>query len=523
MRLIEKCKYCGKILEIQSTFPLTSNGDKKQSLVTYTCGHFGFHETNIIVTLKNSYEAIDGSAKKSRKYQTDGVNFISESGCNCIIGDQQRLGKTPQSLIALRENMDKMSPCLILVRSANAYQWFEEFKVWTSINPLDVFLITSGSTWIPPGFKAYILSMDTLRAKGMLQKLGAMHFKSVIADEVHSFKNTASARSQALVEFIRENQIKHKIFLSGTPIKNRADEFFVPLNLIAPQRFPSLDHFRRRWLERDAKGKYSRVSRYAIEQFRKELSPFYLRREKEDVYDETPPLNRMFSTITISDERLKKIYNAELEKMEEKMSEGRSGYTSLSDNLMTLRRICGMAKVDWVSDYIDIMREESEHPKVAVGLHHKIVRDSLAAKLSELPNIYGKILSLSGEDNAETKFRIMKDFASERYEIILGNMVAMGVGMDFHYVNTVIVMERMWSSADEEQFEYRFYNPDKSIKNTATNIEYVLAKGTIDQFFYEMVEEKRKIFGETIGTNWSLTEDTESFSSLMERTVSNRL
>ena len=82
-----------------------------------------------------------------------------------------------------------------------------------------------------------------------------------------------------------------------------------------------------------------------------------------------------------------------------------------------------------------------------------------------------------------------------------------------------------WSvnAADEEQFEFRFYNPDKSIKTASTNVEYVIAKGTIDEWFYDMVEEKRKIFGETIGTNWSVTNDNGSFKELMERTVASRL
>lgn len=522
MKLTEKCQHCGKILEIVSETTLTSpSSELIQVIILYRCGHFSFVTKHISET-KLGYSAIDGSPKATRKYQTDGVNFITESDCNAIIGDQQRLGKTPQSLVAFRENIDKMAPCLILVRSANMYQWLEEYSVWVSDNP-EVYLVASGSKFIPPGFKAYILSMDSLRTKSIQTALANLEFKSVIADEVHSFKNSSSARSIALVEFIKEKAITHKIFLSGTPIKNRADEFFVPLNLIAPQKFPSLDHFRRKYLMRDSKGQYSRVSPYALDQFRKDISSFYLRREKEDVYEETPELNRMFSVITISDERLKKIYNQELDKMEEKISEGRGGYQSLSDNLMTLRRICGMAKVDWVVDYIDVMREESSQPKVAVGLHHEAVREMLLSKLSDLPNIYGRVMTLSGKDSPETKFRIMKDFEQPKYEIILANMIAAGVGMDFHYVDTVIVMERMWSSADEEQFEYRFYNPDKSIKDRSTNIEYVLAKGTIDQFFYEMVEQKRQIFGETIGTNWSLTEDSSSFNELMERTVASRL
>ena len=81
-------------------------------------------------------------------------------------------------------------------------------------------------------------------------------------------KNTASNRSQALVNFLKSLDTEEyeetevfgvrtqvlktkqncgKILLTGTPILNRADEYFIPLNLVAPKVFPSLDHFRKAW------------------------------------------------------------------------------------------------------------------------------------------------------------------------------------------------------------------------------------------------------------------------------------
>jgi hypothetical protein len=117
----------------------------------------------------------------------------------------------------------------------------------------------------------------------------------------------------------------------------------------------------------------------------------------------------------------------------------------------------------------------------------------------------------------------MTSFETAPEKILIINMLAGGVGMDFHYVNNVLILERQWSAADEEQFEFRFYNPDKSIKNVSTNVEYAIAKDTVDEFFHDLVEEKRVIFGETLGTNWNLQSDQESFRSLLEKTVRGRL
>src|ERR1035437_5814825 len=153
--------------------------------------------------------------------------------------------------------------------------------------------------------------------------LKSLNVDLVIVDECHSFKNPDSARSQALVAFLQdisiseldrtlhlecaacehqwdkqirikinlrtnrgklthyergecpkcgaqsaqqtehtltlEDRTKGLVMLSGTPIKNRAEEYFIPLNLMRPDIFTSLDSFRRRWLTQDDKGKWSEI------------------------------------------------------------------------------------------------------------------------------------------------------------------------------------------------------------------------------------------------------------------------
>ncbi|MGH2612468.1 MAG: hypothetical protein ACRDFB_05405, partial [Rhabdochlamydiaceae bacterium] len=270
----------------------------------------------------------------------------------------------------------------------------------------------------------------------------------------------------------------------------------------------------------DNRGKWSHINPYRLEEFKKVIAPYYLRREKEDVYTDLPTINRMFTVITIDDEHLKKVYNKALENLEEVAVRTNYKFFEMIGELMILRRICGMAKVQFASNYADMFLEEHEtnHAKLCIGVHHKDVRDSLKYRMGTF-----RTMTLSGEDSAEKKFHIMKDMERPENRILVMNMLAGGIGMDFHYINYVLILERMWSSADEEQFEFRFYNPDKSIKSVGTDIEYIVAKGTIDEWFYDMVEEKRKIFGETIGTNWDVSKDPGSFRDLVDKTIAGRL
>jgi SWI/SNF-related matrix-associated actin-dependent regulator of chromatin subfamily A-like protein 1 len=536
VKLTEQCPLCNKPLILKDELTIGS-----ETLREYKCGHSFASKPMALAAFKKelNYQSADGT-KSAREYQKTGIEFIINSNFNCVLADQMRLGKTPQGLLALKNAYEERTPALILVRSANLYQWIREYKVFADTLPMGIFPIIGSKNWIPPGFSAYIMSMDTFSIAGMVDKLLAMEFKLVIIDEAHSFKNPESNRSQALVDFIRRiNHVDYKdetvdnirkqelvterkcgvVMLTGTPIKNRADEYFVPLNILAPQRFSSIERYRRDWLIQDHKGKWSRVNPYRLEAFKKEISQYVLRREKEDVYDSLPELNRMFTVITIEDERLKQAYNKVLDRIEVQM-DSKDNYTFFDSigELMLLRQICGMAKVNWTADYAETMLMDSDNSRLAIGIHHHSVRDALAYKLANIG-----VLKLSGEDTAERKDAIMTRFENSPERILVINMLAGGVGMDFHYCNNVLILERQWNSADEEQFEFRFYNPDKSIKTASTNVEYIIAKGTIDEFFYDMVEEKRAIFGETIANNWSLQTDQDSFKRLIERTVSSRL
>lgn len=551
----------------------------QERLRTYRCGHA--FSTPVPTGPESStltFTSVDGS-KLARDYQKQGIEFILASDFNCVIGDQMRLGKTPQALLALANARETRLPCLILVRAANTWQWVRETKTWFSDTMMSVFPISGTKGLILPGFDTYVCSMDTFSRKGMMERLREFGFKLVIVDEAHSFKNQDSKRSQALIAFLKDinraelvheipfvcMMCKHQwtetvtvktemgdntrrvsktsfcpechsqqsqsaaahiktqrtcgcVMLTGTPIKNRADEYFVPLNIVDPAQFPSMERFRRQYLMQDGTGKWSRISPYAMASFQAAIKPYVLRREKEDVYTDLPPINRMYTIIEMEDEVLRKAYNKILDKMEREVE--RSGSWKFFDNigdLMILRQICGISKVKWTADYVEASLLDNTN-KMAIGIHHHSVRDALANNLAHIG-----VLRLSGEDSPETKDSIMRTFETSPERTLVINMLAGGVGMDFHYVNDVLILERQWSSADEEQFEFRFYNPDRSIKNVPTNIEYIIAKGTIDEWFYDMVEEKRQIFGETLASEWSLTNDSSSFRDLMGKTLSHRL
>ena len=322
MKLSSPCPICQKPLILTTESQVGSDWCRG-----YKCGHMFFETATQTIRFpdptRRNYSAIL-SEKAAFDYQKEGVEFIFKSNFNCLVADPTGLGKTIQALLAAREakfgdGSPKFKHILQLVKSSTVYQWFGENKEWYDAGVLSCFMISGTKGFVPPGFRSYVMSMDTL-SRYMKTPAGAATLKGldidlVIVDECHSFKNPDSARSQALVSFLQdisiseldrtlhlgcascehqwekpikikinlrtnrgeinhydsgecpkcgakyaqrtqhvlaaEDRTKGLIMLSATPIKNRADEYFIPLNLMRPDIFTNLQSFRNNWLEYD--------------------------------------------------------------------------------------------------------------------------------------------------------------------------------------------------------------------------------------------------------------------------------
>lgn len=315
---------------------------------------------------------------------------------------------------------------------------------------------------------------------------------------------------------------KGLILLSGTPIKNRADEYFIPLNLLKPEVFTSQARFRSRWLVKDFNGKYNRISPYMIDEFRELTSNFIIRREKNEVLS-LPPFRRTFQYIQSEDENFKKAYNKALQELERAVESDGCGWMNVEPHLITLRRIIGMAKCDAAIEHVEEFIETTEDEKIAIGIHHEAVRDRL---FYEFQTRGYNPLKLSGEDSAERKSQIQNLWltdSSRRVAVI--NMLAGGVGLNLQLpqCQTAIGLERQWNAADEEQFEARFFGRG-AVETMPKNflIEYIIASGTYDQWFTDLVESKRQICGETLD-GWNLKSDSDSLKDLVHQTLQGRL
>jgi SNF2 family DNA or RNA helicase len=556
MKLIEVCNECKKPLKIRHDY-------SKFGFEIYECGHLAFLDQPKAKLEQVEYHDLNGESE-AYDYQKIGYEFAAQTDFNCLISDAMGLGKTIQALLCVKNHPEELLPVLIAAKGTTIGNWMREIYKWCDKEPT-TWTIIGKQPYIPAGFKYYIVSYDSLRVN--YEQLKQLHetrqaFKSVIVDEAHAFKDDSSKRTKSLIHFLTGSKadtskvitggkfhegevktelkpIKHRIFLTGTPIKNTADEYFVTLNLLRPKEFYSRKSFRDNWLEQDEKGRWSKVRPQFMGQFQKRIEPFVIRREKTQVLKNLPAFARNFEFITIEDKDVKNSYNRELGLAESMMAKNEFNGIALLGWLQRMRRLTGVAKIeaaiDWTQEFfesteLEKMTDPNYPDKLAIGIHHQAVRDSLKIAFDardiilESQNGNGSrtkfnCLKLSGEDNAWKKDDIVKDFAKPEHKLLIINELAGGVGLNLQMCANTLILERQWNSADEEQFESRFHRNGQTYPVTAT---YLLAQGTIDEFFHDMIEEKRHIFGRTI-SDWAFTQDVESMKSLVERAIQNPL
>ncbi len=306
---------------------------------------------------------------------------------------------------------------------------------------------------------------------------------------------------------ITEPTVKYKLFLSGTPIKNNAIEYWPALNLLRPALFPNRKSFVQNEVGYyiNSKGVNKPGGIRYPEDFKKKTADFIIRRTKKEVLPELPEITRDFRYHEMNHDE-SQAYALGIKKLSEFLkNSNRKAFqfnSELQGHIMILRHVTGLAKIAPVLEYIDDWYDEDEVKKIAIFHHHIDVGNILEKHLVDRE--IGIIRIKSSMDVTERQLLLDKFKNDSSKRIMIAPTLAMGEGYDLDYVDTGILLEREWNPANEEQVEGRFIRatPDSIKKAQAgllkATIVMPVAVATIDEYFAELVERKRQYVKETL-------------------------
>lgn len=490
--LRQECPKCKKIAVETSRTKLGST-----LLIRLACGHL-IHSTILISSAKQELIFADGC--KPRPYQMEAVRFAEVADARCIIADEQGLGKTIESLSLLRLHKDKLLPAVIVCPATVKLQWCHEIRRICGAGPEFLTqIIQSGKERALPGFGIYIVTYDMLKNKDLFKYLPENTIKTLIIDECQRIKNHLSDRAKAVQHIARNTP--HILPMSGTPIRNHAGEYFTVLNLVKPTLFPHYQRYLETYCDLYNTGG-SRVGGLKdVERFHADTKDIIIRRTKADVLPDLPAKQRLYHHVELN-RNLHKEYAAEMDKLEKLMydDDNSSSFAETAAKIAImshLRHITGRSKVieciDFVTEFL-----LSTGRKLVVFIHHQDVMGMLEFKLNEYckDGGFSPVLCLHSGLDGNARAALVEKFKSDSNQrLLLASTLAAGEGINLQFCSDAVLLERQWTPAAEEQVEDRFHRFGQI---NPVSITYMIAAGTIDEYFTQLVEQKRAVVAATM-------------------------
>jgi len=489
-----KCGYCKKLATEVKRYRLGNYWS-----ITFDCGHTQLMDALIHVEADEEswdmFKSVDG--RSLYEFQKTGAAFAIEANGRCLIADEMGLGKTIQALAFLWRMKEKALNALVITKATLKYQWSHE--IYRFLGPEYLNQVIENKNQKPlteHGFKIVIISVDMLRRCAWAEDEEFMkgRFQTVIIDETQNIKNPGAKRT-AFVRKIAAYS-PYVIGLSGTPIKNNAEEYFTILNILKPERFNSYRGFQNNYVQMFNNGYGAKAGGLKDpEYFAERTKDFIIRRTVDEVMPDMPSLNRTFRYAELGadvEERYEKL----LKDFQERYAKGDMktfGTGGILEYMTHMKHLTGQAKVEPVVDYVTDFLTQNER-KIVIFLHHKDVHGKVEELLSTVCQAMGLTMpiSLTSDLNPEARHEIVLQFRNDpNARVMIASTLASGEGLNLQFCSDCVMMERQWNPANEEQAEARF----RRIGSQASmiNAVYQVAIGTIDEYLSDLVEKKRMI------------------------------
>lgn len=288
-----------------------------------------------------------------------------------------------------------------------------------------------------------------------IEQLTDCHFHCLILDESQQVKNPSSLSFKA----VKSITSLHRFILTGTPIENSLSDLWAQLELVNPGMLGAFASFKKAFIQpisQDDKEKEQKLLRL--------IQPFIMRRTKQEVAPELPPLleevvycDMSESQQTLYEEEKSRLRN---DLMDDKLSvDGQNAAFMTLQGLTRLRLIANhpglydetnpgdSGKFEQVAVYLEMLRAEG---------HKVLVFSSFVKHLRLFADYFDnkkwKYAWLTGEtqmkDREKEINRFMKD---DKVGCFFISLKAGGVGLNLTAADYVFILDPWWNPASEMQ------------------------------------------------------------------------
>lgn len=467
--------------------------------------------------------SLDLLSKPLFAYQERGAAHLVAAG-RALLADDMGLGKTVQAIAAceLLRARGEAARILVVTCASLKHQWQREIERFAGERAV----VVGGGR---PSRRAALESDAPYKIVNYeltwreLTQLRSLDADIVVYDEAQRAKNFRTKTAATL----RALPSRFTFVLTGTPVENRLDDLYALLQLVDPSVLGPLWKFNLSFARQNERGRI--VGYKNLGKLRERIAPVVLRRRKEEVLAELPPLTEQTRYTALTAEQ------ADLE----------LGYRRTAGILMQIAERRRLTKAE--QDQLMMALLKARQACNAVELCDPKSRVKASPKLDELEALLGEILAqgsakvlvfsewvemlklcakrldrmrigyamLYGGIPTDRRPALLDRFRADDAVRVLLSTEAGGVGLNLQVASYVVHLDLPWNPARLDQRTSRAHRMGQTRGVTVT---YLCAEAGIERGIEGTLATKRVVRAAALDAACTVEEvETPSFNAMLQQ------
>ena len=440
-----------------------------------------------------------------RDYQMDGYQWMTRMtgwGAGVCLADDMGLGKTVQTIAFLLHAAEE-GAALVAAPASVVLNWRRELERFAPT--LRVHVLNEAADRKALVEQAAAADV-VLTSYGLFvtadEVLCAKEWNTVCLDEAHVIKNRQTKTSAVVMKL----QARHRIILTGTPVQNHLGELWNLYQFANPGLLGSHEQFHQKYIvpiEQQGNNERSR-------QLKRIVSPFMLRRTKQEVIEELPEKTEVNLPVELTDDELavyEVIRRRAKELLEEEQASAGVSVNTLAEITRLRQAACsaGLVEKGWQGQCskLDVLADLLQ--EIVGGGNAVLVFSQFTSFLAmvrqRLDAQKQPYLYLDGAVAVKHRDQLVQQFQRGQCPVFLISLKAGGLGLNLTGANYVIHLDPWWNPAIEQQATDRAYRIGQRQNVT---VYHLIAQHTIEEKILRLHQTKRNLADAMLeGTNES--------------------
>jgi len=444
-------------------------------------------------------------------FQRAGIQYAvekyEEGEDGVLIADEMGLGKTIQAIGTI--NALDLERVVVVCPASLKQNWKREIETWL-VGDQSVNVYEEGPMRADIEIVNYALL--STRSEELPKVINEHAPELLVLDESHFIKNKDAKRTKAA----RNIDAERRLFLTGTPIKNRPIELWTQVNELTDE-FDFWPYAKTYCGAQKTRWGWDMDGATNLDELQERLrSSVMVRRQKADVLTDLPDKMRQIIPLAQNGmgdlvEQEQDAYSAHEDaiseakrrKVEAEVNDNQNAYEQAVEDLKEARQVAfeemaelrkkiAVEKTEYVTQHLTSVLESED--KVVVFAHHKEAIRELEAEFGD------RAVSLTGDTPQDERQQAVDRFQNDpEVEVFIGSIHAAGTGITLTAASHIVFAEIDWTPSVNRQCEDRCHRIGQ---DETVHVQYLVVDGSLESQIAQTNVQKQRAIDEAMNEDY---------------------